>query len=235
MFLRSIIIVLAITLTFNLSAQHKPFQFGFKAGANIGWYNTTAENYNNNGVDLGASWGFIADIFIMENYSFTTGFDVLYLNGTMSYPSAYEDDNAPVPGWHSKGNLKRSYRTKYIKIPFVFTMKTNEIKKLRYYGQIGFGLSILLTAKANDEFTPDGDGDVISESPNIYDELRFTRESLILGAGVEVPLQGSTYLRLGLVFDNAFINIIKGDNKIDTSVKNNGRNSFLGLEVSILF
>jgi len=230
MFLRSIIIVLLVTLSVNLSAQHKPFQFGFKASPNIGWYKSTAENYDNKGADFGGSWGFIADIFIMENYSLTTGFDVLYLNGTMSYPSLYEHDEQQY-----KGVLKRSYRTKYIKLPFIFTMKTNEIKKLRYYGQIGFGLSILLTAKANDEFTPDDGGDAISESPNIYDELRFTRESLILGAGVEVPLQGSTYLRIGLVFDNAFIDILKGDNTIDTSAKNNGRNSFLGLEFSILF
>jgi hypothetical protein len=230
MFSRSIIFIFIVILTLNLSAQHKPFQFGFKAGPNIGWYNTTAEDYDNNGVDFGGSWGFISDIFIMENYSLTTGFDVVYLNGTMSYPSFYEYDEQQY-----EGVLKRSFRTKYVKLPLIFTMKTNEINKLRYYGQIGFGLSILLTAKANDEFTIDGEGDVITDNPNIYDELRFTRESLILGAGVEVPLQGSTYLRIGLVFDNAFINIIKGDNTIDSSQKNNGRNSFLGLEVSILF
>ena len=106
---------------------------------------------------------------------------------------------------------------------------------MRYYGQIGFGLDILLSAKANDEFTPDDGSEVLTETHNIYDDLRFSRESLILGAGIEVPLQGSTYLRIGLVYDNAFVNILKGYNTVDTSVKNNGRNSFLGLDVSILF
>jgi len=42
-------------------------------------------------------------------------------------------------------------------------------------------------------------------------------------------------MRVGLVYDNAFVNILKGDNAVDSSVKNNGRNSFLGLDVSILF
>ncbi len=233
MFKKNIIIAIIIAISVNLTAQNKPFQFGFKAGPNIGWYNSTEDTYSNNGVDFGGSWGFIADIFIMENYSFTTGFDVLYLNGTMTYPTIYEsDDLLPT---ELDGILKRSYRTKYIKLPFVFTMKTNEIKKLRYYGQIGIGFSILLTAKAKDEFTPDVDSDIITNESNIYDELRFSRESFILGAGVEVPLQGSTYIRAGLVFDNAFINILKGENKADSSIKNNGRNSFLGVEVSLLF
>jgi len=234
MFLRSSIIITIFSLSLSLMAQQKPFQFGFKATPNIGWYNTTSDNYDNKGADFGGSWGFIADIFIMENYSFTTGFDVLYLNGTISYPSVYQSEGLlPV---ELTGTLTRSYRTKYVKIPFILTMKTNEIKKLRYFGQIGFGLSILLTARANDEFVSDVGNNVITDDKhNIYDELRFTRESLILGAGVEVPIQGSTYVRVGLVFDNAFINVLKGNNSVDSSVKNNGRNSFLGLDVSILF
>ncbi|MFK5856468.1 MAG: porin family protein [Bacteroidota bacterium] len=232
MVIKRVIFLLLILLSLNITAQHKPFQFGFKAGANIGWFNTSADDYNNDGANFGGSWGFIADIYIMQNYSFTTGFDVLYLNGTMSYPAIYEDESTSVK---TSGNLKRNYRTKYIKLPFIFTMKTNQIKKLRYYGQIGFGLSILLTAEANDEFTPDNGGDIIEDTPNIYDELRATRESLILGAGVEIPIQGSTYMRVGLVYDNAFINVLKGNSAVDPTVRNNGRNSFVQLDVSILF
>ena len=231
MLVKKLLFVIFIAFSLNLTAQHKPFQFGFKAGPNIGWFSTSSDNYSNVGTDFGGSWGFIADFFIMENYSFTTGFDVLYLNGTMEYPS-YGDQILFPP---KQGLLKRRYRTKYVKLPFIFTMKTNKIKKVRYYAQIGFGLSILLTAKANDEFTPDNGDDKITDSSNIYDELCFTRESLILGAGIEIPLQGSTFMRVGLVYDNAFVNILKGDNAVDSSVKNNGRNCFLGLDVSILF
>ncbi len=230
--MKKVLFLILVLLSINISAQNKPFQFGFKAGPNVGWYTTSADDYANDGINFGGSWGFIADIFIMENYSFTTGFDVLYLNGTMKYPSVYQEENSSII---QTGNLKRNFKTKYVKLPFIFTMKTNKIKKLRYYGQIGFGLGILLTAKANDKFTPDGGGNVIDDDHNIYDELRFTRESLIIGAGVELPLQGSTYVRAGLVFDNAFVNIIKGYNTVNTSDKNNGRNSFLAAEISLLF
>jgi len=230
--MKKVLFIVLMLFSITITAQNKPFQFGFKAGPNVGWYTTSADDYANDGINFGGLWGFIADIFIMENYSFTTGFDVLYLNGTMTYPSVYQEENSSII---QTGNLKRKFKTKYVKLPFIFTMKTNQIKKLRYYGQIGFGLSILLTAKADDKFTPDGSGSVIDDDHNIYDELRFTRESLILGAGAEVPLQGSTYVRIGLVFDNAFVNIIKGNNTVNTSDKNNGRNSFLAAEVSLLF
>ncbi len=152
---------------------------------------------------------------------------MLYLNGTMSYPD--------ISSTGIQGTLKRSYRTKYIRLPIVFTMKTNEINKLKYFGQIGFGLSMLLTAKANDEFTSDVDGEIITNKSNIYDEIRFTRESLILGGGVEVPLQGSTHLRVGLVYDSSLANILKGYNAVDTSVKNNGNSSFISLDISFFF
>lgn len=229
MVIKKILIITIVAITISATAQDKPFQFGFKAGPNFGWFNSSSDNYKNKGADFGGSWGFVADFFIMENYSFTTGFDVLYLNGTMSYP---DYDTSLVK---QEGVLNRGYRTKYVKIPLIFTMKTNEINKLRYYGQIGFGLSFLLTAKANDVFTPDNGGSELTQEHNIYDELLPTRESLIVGAGVEIPLQGSTYMRVGLVYDNAFVNILRGFNNVNTSTKNNGRNSFVGLDVSILF
>lgn len=226
--MKRILTIFFITISLSLIAQQKPFQFGIKAGPNMGWFSTSADNYHNKGVDFGGSWGFIADFFIMENYSFVTGFDIVYLNGTMSYPDEYGVDKI-------SGNLERRYRTQYIKIPLIFTMKTNEINGVKYYGQVGFGLSILFAAKAKDEFTPDDGENITTPKHNIYDELLPTRESIILGAGMEIPLHGSTIIRVGLVYDNAFINILRGFNSVDTSTKNNGRNSFISLDIGILF
>ncbi len=232
MSIRNIALIVFILLSVNVFAQHKPFQFGFKAGVNMGWYSSSEDIFENKGVDIGATWGFVADFFVMENYSVTTGFNVLFLNGTMEYPDLYIPEYSSIG---TQGILLRDYRTKYLEIPVIFTMKTNEIKKLRYYGQIGVSLGILLTADGKDEFTPDSGGDVISEKHNIYDEMRFSREAFILGAGVEYPLSGSTFLRTGIVYDNAFLNVLKGDNSVHTSVKNNGRNNAISLEVNILF
>lgn len=224
--------VILLLIANIILAQNKPFQFGFKAGLNLGWYNSINDDYKNKGLDIGGSWGFAADFFVMENYSVTTGFDVLYHNGTLNYPEYYSISNNVAP---ELGVLTRKYKTKYIKIPVVFTMKTNEINNIKYYGQIGVGIGFLLTAKSNDEFVADGTDNSTSASKNIYDEMRFTRESVILGAGIEMPVYKSTKARIGLMYDNAFINILKGNNGLDPTTKNNGRSSYIELTATLLF
>lgn len=220
-------LLLFVLISVEAMSQHKPFQFGFSGSANIGWWATDAEKYSNEGVKPGGSWGFVADFFMMEGYSFTTGFNVLYLNGEMTMPYMLDDQ---------QGNLERIYKTQYVELPLIFTMKTNVIKeKFRVYGQIGFGLSFLTKAKGFDTFSPSDGSRVVESESNIYDDLTLTRESLILGAGIEVPIHESTFARVGVKFDNAFINVLKDYNTANTEIKNNGRNSLMELNVAIIF
>lgn len=216
--MKRLLLLVLLFSTFVTFAQHKPFQFGFKAGLDIGWLATDTESYSNNGAKIGGSWGFIADFFLMEGYSFTTGFDVLYLNGSLNMPTEQGNGNTMV----------RDIKTRYVELPLIFTMKTKDIKeKFRIYGQVGFGLSFLLSAKATDQYTTSEDGNV-SDTKNIYSELTATRESLILGAGFEIPIQGSTYIRTGIKFDNCFINILKGGDE-------KARNNFFEFNAAVLF
>lgn len=224
---KTAVLFLFIIISIDAMAQQKPFQFGFSGSANLGWWSTDAEGYSNNGVKPGGSWGFVADVFIMEGYSFTTGFNVLYLNGELTMPYKIDDQ---------EGSLNRIYKTQYVELPLIFTMKTNEIKeKFRIFGQIGFGLSFLLKAKGIDTFSPAIGGSIQESEKNIYDDLTFTRESLILGVGIEVPIQASTYARIGLKFDNAFVNVLKDYNTVNKSIKNNGRNSCIEINAAIIF
>jgi len=229
---RTSILIIVLLITTTAIAQHKPFQFGFKGAVNLGWFATDAEGYNNEGTDFGGSWGFTADFFLMENYSITSGFDIVYLNSSISFPDhkPHEILTVKVPGIST-----RSYKNKYVEIPIIFTMKTNEMGKLRYFAQIGFGMGFLISSKAEENFVADDNSMTTTESLNTYDDLRFTRESLIIGAGVEIPIKGSTYLRSGIKFDNAFVNIFKGYNHVYTDVKNNGKNNYIEINVSVFF
>lgn len=209
------ILLVLLCIAFVTKAQHKPFQFGFQGGLNIGWLRVDDADFSNKGVDIGGSYGFVADFFLMENYSFTTGINVLYINGN----TTMNMDN---------GVLERNYQTRYLQLPFLFTMKTNPINdKFRIYGQLGYGLAFLLRAKSNDEFR-DNDGNTTTETSNVYDELTFTRSSLILGIGLEIPIHGSTLIRAGVKFDNCFITMFKGD---DFKVKN----KFFDINLAVLF
>jgi len=214
--MKKLLLILFLFVALSIQAQHKPFQFGFQGALNLGWFKTDINNFTNEGAQFGGSWGFVADIFLMENYSVTSGFNVLYLNAKNSTQTNFEvpDDSSIVAG-----TLFQKTKSKYIQIPFVFTMKTNNIKdKIRIYGQIGYGLGILLKAKQDYTFEAN-DGTYSKEAKDSsYDGFKSTRHSLIIGVGVEIPLQKSTYIRTGFKFDNCFADILQSD---DFKVRSN--------------
>jgi hypothetical protein len=214
-FKKHILLLVLLFAVFVTNAQHKPFQFGFQGGLNAGWFATKDAEYTNSGGDVGGLWGFVTDIYIMEGYSFTSGFNVLYLNGAITLTD-------------TKGTLTRNVHTRYLQVPLIFTLKTKRIgEKVRIYGQIGYGLGFLLRARANDTFLGD-EGETTDENINIYDELSFTRSSLIVGIGIELPIYGSTIIRTGIKFDNAFLPVFKSE---DAKVRNN----FFDINLAILF
>jgi len=224
--MKRVIILIIFLTSANLQAQQKVVQFGFGGGVNAGWFATSVEQYKNDGIHFGGSWGFLTDVFLMEGVSFTTGFNVIYLNGSMTMPYVYDS----IPG-----TIQRIFKTKYLEVPLILTLKTKNIKdKIRIYGQVGFGLGFLLSGKAEDSFTGE-EGSHTSGTKDIYDELAFSREALILGLGIEIPVSGSSFVRTGFRFNNGFVNILKGDNRLKPEIKNNGRNNFIEYNVAFLF
>jgi hypothetical protein len=230
---KHILMLVLLLSVFVTNGQHKAFQFGFTGGVNFGWYATNAEGYSNEGMKVGGNWGFVADIFIMEGYAFTTGFNVLYINGSLKYPYEMTDGQS---GRTVTGTVVRDFNTRYVQLPLIFTMKTKPIReKIRIFGQVGFGLGFLLSARSNNTFTPLENGNAETFETDAKDDFRFTRESLILGTGVEVPIHGSTFIRTGIRFDNSFTNVLKGYNTVDSEIKNNGRNNFIEIFAAIIF
>lgn len=229
--MKKIIFIVFLLYSNIVFAQHKPFQFGFKGAANMGWFGTDVKGYSNEGVEFGGSWGFVADIYMMENYAFTTGFDVLFLNGFMRYPYAMQD----TIDMTVLGQMESKFKAKYIEIPLIFTMRTNEIGKVKIFGQIGFGFGILLDAKANNTFIPDNGQTNESSEGEDSGIFRPTRESFIIGAGIEIPLDGSTFIRTGIRYDNAFIDVLKGNNTADLSIENDARNNFIEFNLCLIF
>ncbi len=224
-----IILVLTFVCVLSANSQQKPFVFGFKAGPNIGWMRPDAQGYESDGIKGGFSWGFIADFFLMENYGIATGFDVIFMNSGLKMPHMEVADGDTLTG-----TLIRRYKLKYIQIPVTLKMQTKEMGKFRIYGQIGLGTGFLIGAKADDKFTADN-GESINTENDIYDDLSFMRFSLILGAGVEYSLGGSTNLLAGFSFDNGFVDILKEQNALDPTINNKGYANYVSFIVGIVF
>ena len=230
--MKRIIIILLLGILFSpfLRAQHKPFKFGFEVAPNIGWFRSDISDYENDGSEVGFSWGFVSEFFLMENYAISTGFKVVYLNGRLAYPHQVKlNDSVNDPGI-----LHRSYKTKYIEVPLVLKMKTNEFGKFRFYGKIGLGTSFLLTAKGTDKFI--GETEKISnDEKDIKEEMKTIRESLILGVGGEYNLGGSTALTFGITFDNGFTDVLKDQNSLDPEITHQAINNYIEFNLGVIF
>ncbi|MCP4550902.1 MAG: PorT family protein [Bacteroidetes bacterium] len=223
------LIFLAFFFGNNIIAQDKPFLFGIKVAPNIGWMNSGSEGYDNDGVKTGFSWGVITQFHLMENYDLHSGINVSILRSTLTYPDLKTIESEQIPG-----NLYRAYNLKYLGIPLVFRMKTNEFTKRKFFGQIGAQLNFLLSAMGKDKFNSQDAGQ-INEENNIYDEIKFTKYSMIFGAGIEYQLGGSNVLISGINFNNGINDILKDQNKIDPTIRQIAKINYIELYLSMLF
>ena len=214
-------------------SQVKPFRFGVRVAPNIAWISPDTKDYKNEGMQLGFSWGFMADITLTENYFIKTGFNIDYLNGKLSYPYQVDyDDVMPVI---VTGTMNRKYNLRYIELPLTLKMRTNQFGNKAYFGEIGFGTSLNLKARGKDEFVPD-DGSASTSSENdIKDDISLFKESLIIGGGIEFFIDESTSIVTSLAFNNGLTNILNGNDYVDPSLKQRANLYYFQLSIGILF
>lgn len=207
-YLLSVLCALLIFLSPTDSmAQYKSVIMGVKIAPNIGWLRVDQENYNSEGVVPGISWGLIADFYFAENYALASGFEVSFHNGKISYPDIQSD---------VQGRLDRKYRLKYIDIPVLVKMKTNEIGDFRFFGNIGVRPGVRIGSSAKDSFTGLS-GPAITNTQdwhNIDSQTKLFRMSLVIGAGAEFTIDDKTAIIAGINFINGFSDVLKNKNVV---------------------
>jgi hypothetical protein len=226
-------LLLFLILVSQVKAQYKPIMFGMRIGSNLGWIKPDAENYSGEGVVPGFTWGFIGEFFIMENYAILTGFNVNFTGGKLEYPAIRDvviNDNVVT----TSGQLHRKYNLKHIQIPLCFKMQTALSEKITIFAKIGFGTSFCLNANGTDDFVYDG-GEMSYSKKNIDDEVALIRESLIVGGGMELKIKGSTAVIIDLTYDNAFNNMLTGNNPASPESNPKAVQNFVELGAGILF
>ena len=204
-------------------AQYKSVILGVKVAPNIGWLKTDQDGYNSEGPVLGLNWGLIADFYFAENYALASGFEVSFHNGKISYPDTYDG---------GQGRLDRKYRLKYIDIPVLIKMKTNEIGNFRFFGNIGVKPGVRIGSKAKDSYV--GPTSYTKDWHNIDSQTRLFRMSLVVGAGVEFPVDNSTSIIAGLNFINGFSNVLKNKNEV-TGVSHKAIPNAIELSLGVVF
>lgn len=210
--MKRILIAVLLVLPVFLVAQGdtKKYQFGMKISPNINWLIPDTREYKNDGGTLGFGWGLIADINLTDNYYLGTGFSLSYLGGKLSFP-----DNYRVPSGDTmidvSGKVYRKYSLRYIEFPLLFKMKTLNFRELRFFGQLGFIPAFNIRSHATDVVYPDS-GTSFQNEPDISPDVNIAKLSVYIGGGVEYHLDRSTFLVLGLGFNNSFTDVFSGYN-----------------------
>lgn len=223
-----IIIITLVLITFQGITQVKPFRFGVKVAPSLSWISPDTDRYEYDGMQLGFSWGFLADITLTENYFVKTGFNIDYINAKLRYPNAIEINGNP-----EEGILSRKYNLRYLEIPLTLKMRTNKFGEFAFYGEIGFGTAFNLKAKAQDSFAYNNI--TLDTKEDIKDDINFMKSSMIVGAGLEYFIDESTTIITSITFNNGLSNILKGDTTIAPFKKQKGQLYSIQLNVGVMF
>lgn len=248
-----IVLVTLFMLVQFSSAQdanpEKNTQFGFRISPNLTWAKINTGDAENNGMGIGFSYGITMDKAISNANNAFLSIEAIITsmrNNIALKDSFYQEPPGGTGAYYR--DIKQDYKLQYLQIPVSIKMKTNRINGTRYFFQAGLAPGFLLNRNVrvttnpaipgNDEwFSPnaeDNDQGDFQDDPNVVGDRSFTnnlslfRVPLILGAGLEYSLSGSTSLVAGLRWDNGFTDIFR-----DKDVS--GINNYLGLSVGILF
>ncbi|HAH58875.1 MAG: PorT family protein [Lentimicrobium sp.] len=219
-------LLMAVAMSHPAVAQYKSVELGIKLAPNMGWLKSNQENYESSGVRPGIAWGMVSDFYFARNYAFSTGFNFNFHGGQLTYPDMLFFDT---------GKVERRYRLKYIEVPATIKMKTNEMNGYRIYGLVGVGISVRLNASARDIVTIPGKIVDKTGYVKIADETHLMKMSMIIGAGVDIPLDNSSFITVGVHFNNGFTDILKGKNKVNPALGHEGVPNFIELAVALMF
>lgn len=208
----------------QLMAQSDKFKIGFKVSPNVGWIKPDTKYITNEGSSLRFVFGLVADIHFTDNYAVGTGLNVFQSGGKLSYYRLTNEE-----GLEHISLLERNYTLQYAEVPLTLKLRTNEIGYITYWGQFGLGLGVNIRAKSDDEIDyrytrseTDADAPLYPwevssltsrsiEDEDIKNDISLFRASLIMGAGIEYNISGTTSILAGITFNNGFTDSLLGN------------------------
>jgi opacity protein-like surface antigen len=249
------------------SAQTKAWKIALHVDPNISWLKPDNNNITSEGSKLNFGYGISIDKMFTENYAIATGLNIFNTGGILNFHRVGKaiDKTNTTNEYKSVAEINRTYTLKYLEVPLTLRLRTNEIGYFTYWVQVGVGLGFNIKARADEEIDhkkiyKEGDwveagdqvidyvGNEAKEGEDINDDIRLFRTSLIIGGGAEYSLSGNVSVVAGVVFNNAFSNVLRGDGvelingepgiNADKTTKNfdmKAISNALSLQVGILF
>lgn len=175
----------------------------------MAWIKPDLKGLERDGYRVGFGYGVQMEFRIQDNYAIASGVQISYRGGSIKYKA----DSVNIP------DLVTTYKLQYVEIPIALKMKTNEFKKIRYYGMFGFSPGYIIRSKFDTENL---------ENENAKEYMNEFNVNMIIGAGLEYTISGSTVFTGGIEFNNGFFDVFDGD-------EGKGVTNYLGLSLGVLF
>jgi hypothetical protein len=223
---KALLIFALATVTSAAFAQSSSskFHFGVKAQPALGWFRIDAPdnvNLKSDGLPFGFGYGLITDFGFTDHYSFSTGLEVAYRGGKTKFSYSDLSGNTIVE--------QKKYSLQFIELPITLKLRTKEIGYMTYYFQVGVAPGYAIRTRAevrrNDV--------VIANNADVGSDINEFNLSMIIGAGAEYNISGTTSLLFGLTFNNGFLDILDDSAFGNSKVK--GNSNYLALTVGIMF
>lgn len=190
---------IALLTGYSVSAQDRGTKFGFQVSPGVSWFNPDMDGIESNKPRISFGFGAMADIPLMENIALSTGLGGNFNGGTMRYNDSLaipvSDTGKANPSFVSEG----TYKLRYVKVPLTFKGITNEIGHMRYF--LEFGGSLGFNYYARMDLDGKKSANDMEDHP-IKRKVRTFRATMLIRAGGEYNMTGSTNLVFGLTFDN---------------------------------
>lgn len=224
------------------SSSISNFQFGMKVSPGTAWLKSGTKNNDPDGSLLRASYGFIVNYKLTDNYYFATGINASYKGGKLH--RVFDPVTTTVNTYDSTVSVESflTLRTAYVEVPLTMLMKTKEIGYIKYYLQVGVAPGINLRAnydetiqtKTESPFTDKTDEETITDEDN-EEDINLFNLSMQIGGGIEYNLSGTTCLTAGLSFSNGLVKV--ADKRAENDVLQGSKlfSNLLSLEIGILF
>ena len=187
--LLSILALIISASVFGQSDRDTDLRFAFVLSPQISWLKSDNSSVDANGSLFGYNFGVEMDKFFAKNYAISTGLTINTTGGKLKY-----DATAP----ETLSNKTLEYRLKYLEVPLLLKLQTNDFQRSSFYGV--FGISNQFNIKTND-----GSGN------NINDEVNFLNFGYKFGGGMKYSIGGDAFLKFGLTYNQGLTDIT--DNK----------------------
>jgi hypothetical protein len=219
-----VFLVLSLAMASIVSAQGKSFKIGIKLSPAVGFMKTDVGDIATNGRPVRFGYGLIFDRMFSENYAIGFGLNMIEFGGHAEYTRLYSESGSNQTIQY----VKRDYRkVKYVEMPLTLKLRTSMIGKMVYWGQFGLGIGYLLSGYADEELkdlyvqlddaAPFTSADLKvskDDQMDIKSELNPIRASMIIAAGAEYPISGSTFLSYGITYNGGLLSVYENDEEV---------------------